>query len=1036
MGSALLVAVVWSTGYSVGVAQEPRPKSSGASKNLEAEILLGAARNAIRLGKTQTAIERFERLLKNFPEEDQGRLEYAGLLFQMHRLRQAQRQYAILLKKRPNDLELVRAMVDILLTTGDLPRARAFLEPVVKSHPDRTDFALELAKIEARDGDLAAARQIVRTRIQGRPLATDRMRIDAVELFTQMKRADLAREPLETLLRTRPDDPRVMAARIRYELLLGRWSTAFAEAEKFDRRYPKQHGLLLELASDLYAAQYYTEAGKIFDRVLKTQPQNQIALLGNARIALRYNRLRQAWTLLERVPEPVRGRSWSLVVAEAGIIAGKYRQSHEILEKLLRENSRDRTAAMAMADLNRAQHEFVKADCGYWHLGAEQGDQAAALHLARSLAIQKRSRDAESLCRTVLQQDPNDADAMLLLGEILGERGQLAEAVQYLEKAGKLKHETLPEYVYYRYRLTGEPAEGDLLAGAKRPLYSAAVIYSLAMRDGRRDLARRVLDAGLRIDSENLVLKTHQAEWYASYGTVSCAATASQHYQALLCVDPDNQKWLLGLARSQSTRRCYDGSLSLYARLRCEQPTNYLIAREQARVATSVLGTHDGQKYYDSAIRCWPGMEEERRRLCLERTAKADHVPRPTSAAACYRKLIALEPSDSYFRFELGQAYGAVGSTRCAIGSYQHLLSLDPNHRDAKVALEGKWLDLQDRVFADYQFQRERGRDGLTSIDRGRALVGVRHIYENEDEFLAVAYGRLNLAPTLDTGTPGNAVDVQFQRRLPCGWFHWLAPGGTPYFFVDGGVEMYDRFVSTRPVGLAGLRMRTYNDWIWTVAGSMDNILENHESLRQDVYRGGALVGLQGLPVSFWELGVNYRYDAYSDKNNRHAIELRNRIKLTNEPRQWSLLMNMDYWNFAQSWVFQPGPDPYTGMLHPYFSPQDFLQADVGLEYKRWLGRGPQPGYGHALPCRLVAPGLGGACDGSRYGDRFDGADVWWISFSARKRWDSEDKNYTILNGALLWDITRRLTGYARAEYLESSVYRNTSAQAGLSWIY
>ena len=533
-----------------------------------------------------------------------------------------------------------------------------------------------------------------------------------------------------------------------------------------------------------------------------------------------------------------------------------------------------------------------------------------------------------------------------------------------------------------------------------------------------------------------LYLRTHLAEWYASFGTISCANEAVRWYSELLDTDPDNQKWLLGLARANATRRCYDQSLAIYARLRSEQPNNYLVAREQARVVTSVDGTLEGQTYYDQAICNWFGPSEEKRRLCLEREAKLDHVPRPTVAAARYRSLIAMEPYDQHLRFELGQVYGAVGDTQCAIDTYSNLLFVAPNHRDAKVALEGKWLDLQNQIFSDYQFQRERGRNGLTSIDRGRVLTGVRRIYDNEDEFLAIAYGRLTLAPTLGDGTPGNALDLLYQRRLPSSWSNWISPCSTPYFFVDGGIEGYDRLVSTRPVGRIGFKMRTRNDVVWILAGNLENILENHESLRQDLYRGGVFVGAAWMPAPYWETELNYSYDAYSDANNRHAAAMRNRVKLTPDPKRLSLLINLDYWNFAQPSVFSPGPDPFTNMIHPYFSPQNFLQTDVGIEYKRWLGRGPQHGFGYELPCRLIAPGLSRQCSRSHYGDRFNGADYCWISFSARKRWDSQDKNYTIFNGTIAWDITRRLTGYAKAEYLESSVYQATGAYAGLSWIY
>ena len=932
----------------------------------------------------------------------------------------------------------MQRLVDVLLSLGEHPRVRSLLEPIVAAHPERVDFALVLAKIYALDDDLDKAREIVETCIEGKPLTSDRMRLDAVELFTQLKRPDLVRKPLSELLRARPNDPRVITADIRYLILAKDWNSALRKIAKLEQLHPNEHTLQIELASALYAAGFYVEAGKMYDLLLPKVPHNRAVLLGSARVALRYNRLRLAAALIEQVPAASRGRAWLLTQAEFDIVAGNYRHAEEILQELLCENSEDRQAALSLADAERAQQEFLKADARYEALGARRGDRVASLHLAESLLLQKRFCEAEHFCCEVLREDPKDTEALRQLGKTLAAQGRITEALPYLSKAGASINEPLPEYVYYTHLTRGDPPECFVASasGAGRPLYSVGVMFGLALAEGRKDLARCLLDAGLRTAPDNLVMRTHAAEWYASYGTRPCAAEASQRYHDLLLDDLDNQKWLLGFARAEATRRCYGRSLAAYARLRSEQPRNYQIAREQVRVISGIDGTMAGLQCYDGLIDHWPGLPEERCRLCMERNAKAFHAPKPTAAASLYQSLTAAEPYEQHFRFELGQVYGAVGNTPCAIAAYSRLLRLDPNHRNATVALEGKWLDLQNSVFGDYRFRRERGRNGLTSIDRGGAFTGFRHVYRCEDEFLSLSYGRLTLAPTLGEGTAGNCLEIDFQRRLHGEWLRRIVPGATPYFFVDGGIEAYDRLVSTRPTGLAGFKWRTANDAIWTIAASLDNVLENHESLRQDIYRGGVLVSFEKMPTPYWELMLGYRFDAYSDVNNRHAAQMRNRFKLTPDPNRWSLLVNMDYWDFAEPSVFSPGPDPFFDMRHPYFSPRNFVQTDVGIEWKHRFGLGAAPAHGKFLPGRLVAPGLACQRAGSRYGDGFDGADQWWISLSVRKRWDSQSKNYVIFDGLLVWDITRRLSGYAKAEYLESSVYQATGAYAGLAWIY
>ena len=590
--------------------------SEASADDLDRRILLGAARNAVHLGNLETAAQRFRRLLNLFPDQDQARFEYAGVLFQIDRATEAKQEYERLLKKHPDDLKIVRQLVDVLSFLDEQDRVRSLLERIVPRHPERVDFALELAKAYASDDELEKAREIARKYIVGKPLKTDKERINAVELFTRIKRPDLAKKPLAELLQTRPRDLRVLAAEIRYLILIEDWDLAVRRGKQLERLHPKSYEVQIELASALYDAQRYIEAGELFKRLLEEHPENKVVLLGNARVALRYNRLRRAWELIESVPEGSRDRRWYLTRSEFDIIAGNYRRAETTLGCLLDEKPGDREAALSMADLERAQQEFLKADARYECLGAKTGNKVASLHLAESLLLQKRFCEAESHCCEVLRGDPENVNALRQYGKTLAAQGRVIEALPFLRKAGEITNEPLPECVYYTRVAKNDPPQcyTESISNAIRQLHSASVMFSLAMLDGRKQLARDIVDAGLAVAPNNLVMQTHLAEWYASHGTRPCAAEAAGHYSELLSHDQDNQKWLLGLARADATRRCYDDALSVYDRLLAEQPRNYQIAREEARVINTIAGTVEGLRQYDCLISNWPGLPEERRR--------------------------------------------------------------------------------------------------------------------------------------------------------------------------------------------------------------------------------------------------------------------------------------------------------------------------------------------------------------------------------------------------------------------------------------
>ena len=222
--------------------------------------------------------------------------------------------------------------------------------------------------------------------------------------------------------------------------------------------------------------------------------------------------------------------------------------------------------------------------------------------------------------------------------------------------------------------------------------------------------------------------------------------------------------------------------------------------------------------------------------------------------------------------------------------------------------------------------------------------------------------------------------------------------------FLDAEVQRYDRYVATRPVFEAGIKIRTCDDLLWTISGTMQNVLENSESLQQDIYRGGLRTDLKFMPDNYWESEATYELQGYSDNNLRQAGELRNRLQLTPDPRRFSLLVDFYYWNFAHPSEFSPGGDPFLNMTHPYWTPMNYAMPGAGVEWKQWLSW-----------------------------DRFDGADHCWVSFSAMKRWDSQNQNYIVYRGMLVWDITRRLSGYATGEYTDGAPYRGTGAHGGLA---
>ncbi|MHB8971174.1 MAG: tetratricopeptide repeat protein [Pirellulaceae bacterium] len=412
------------------------------------------------------------------------------------------------------------------------------------------------------------------------------MRLDAAALYIRLRRPDAAGPPVRELLQSDPDDARVLALAVQYFLLVDDHKQAICQADKYDRLYPGNIDLRTELAAALYASGNYAEAGRMFAVVLQQSPTNALALLGSARVALQDYRVDLADALLEQIPIAARGRPWQLVAVERDTVTGNYLRGHQILGRLCQEQPADRQTALALADLDRAENEFIKADARYQTEGATAQNSLAGQHYALSLYLQRRYCEAESVCRHVLARDPADGKTMMVLARILVRTQRPQEAVRWGQRAQRADPSVFPEGMYFAHVRAPEFASAP--ADSSRPIYLAVTLVDLAMEDGRREWAKAILDEALRAEPDNCVLRTRLAEWYASFGLPVPASRAAKIYTELLAREPANQKWLLGLARARVTLRCYDHALALYRRLRCESPANDLFAKEMARVVFTV----------------------------------------------------------------------------------------------------------------------------------------------------------------------------------------------------------------------------------------------------------------------------------------------------------------------------------------------------------------------------------------------------------------------------------------------------------------
>lgn len=351
---------------------------------------------------------------------------------------------------------------------------------------------------------------------------------------------------------------------------------------------------------------------------------------------------------------------------------------------------------------------------------------------------------------------------------------------------------------------------------------------------------------------------------------------------------------------------------------------------ELARMATSAgdeeirLAAHRLVCDYDATL-AW---QEAFR---LERDGKELKDYRNYMAIPQYNAANQFEPTNTETLFDEGQTYGALKMTRAALTWYSNCLAVDPTHRESIAASERASAEISPKLDLKYDYFHQRGRGGLASIDRQRMIAAGSVSLGDENEYLQAGYMVQQFMPLDDAHLWGNVPFLRVQKK-------WDDNRLMTWGQVN--LEQYRERFSTRPTFDAGA-WYDHNDVLRTYVGAfLENVAENGESIRQDIYRYGGYLGADLKPTRVWQFGGRYTYAAYSDDNDMHQAYLYNQVALTLPPKLLQLVQKVNLWGYRDQTRFpNERAEVQPGTIHPYFAPDVFASWELRVEWWHWLSR-------------------------------------------------------------------------------------------------
>lgn len=338
-----------------------------------------------------------------------------------------------------------------LLATGDVEAALRLLEDYVARNPDDLDAALEYARALWRIGRFDDAIESYRT-VLARG-AGPGVRRELVRLLVTLRRWNEAIPLYEEMVADSPDDLELLRDFARALVWAERYEEALEIFARLAEVAPEDEGLLREYAAVTTWAGRYDLAATLYGRLVRLAPEDAQLRFEWARALLWTSQPEAAAEAMAGLPADFTGpavdslkaaielalpvmpaTSESLLdraralaaVAEPDSVLSLYRQ-------YLSEHPEADSVLLEMADIFEYRTDARDSAIAYLsaYLLRNPDDELAQLRLARLFAWSGRYYEGEAVARGLVANDPQNAEAWVLLGDLYrwqGERRRSASA--------------------------------------------------------------------------------------------------------------------------------------------------------------------------------------------------------------------------------------------------------------------------------------------------------------------------------------------------------------------------------------------------------------------------------------------------------------------------------------------------------------------------------------------------------------------------------------------------------------------------------
>lgn len=389
-------------------------------------------------------VEFYRGLSEERPNVAPVQLQYAQVLIQARRWKDAETVLRAILAKRPDQAKASTLLITVLRaqnrTADALEAGRAALE----TDPENKDFLNAEAETLRELKTPEARAEWYRKLIEDFAGQKDVQLLIARELVRD-ERWPEAEKQLEAVLKQWPSDMPSRLARVRVWLALNKTDKAVAEARELSRQKNEFATVVtLAVAENMHSRKRTDEALKFIDEMRAMRPDDEGLAVWNGWLLFNINRAGDAIALLEkfRAAHPASYDVIS-VLAESYADQGKFERAEAILDSAPKSllESRGEDMLLLRANLDRRRNKLPEALATLQQL-VKRNPKNAAYQQQVGIVLQQmgRNSEAENAYMRAIELDPNDPENYNTLGYFYAETNQkLDVALDLVTRALQIK---------------------------------------------------------------------------------------------------------------------------------------------------------------------------------------------------------------------------------------------------------------------------------------------------------------------------------------------------------------------------------------------------------------------------------------------------------------------------------------------------------------------------------------------------------------------------------------------------------------------